>query len=57
MTAKIVEKALDEAVLNRKIDNGLILHTDLGLQYISNEYEEKRENKYEKYSMDLYSKY
>ncbi|WP_438734460.1 IS3 family transposase [Enterococcus sp. AZ128] len=41
MTTDIVEKALDEAVLNRNSDNGLILHTDLGSQYTSNEYEEK----------------
>lgn len=41
MTTEIVEKALDDAVLNRKIGNDLILHTDLGSQYTSNEYEEK----------------
>lgn len=41
MTTEIVEKALDDAILNRKIDNGLILYTDLGSQYTSNEYEEK----------------
>ena len=41
MTTEIVEKALGEALLNRNIDNGLILHTDLGSQYTSNEYEEK----------------
>lgn len=39
MTTKIVEKALDEAILNRTIGYGLILHTDLGSQYTSNEYE------------------
>lgn len=39
-TTDIVAKALDEAILNRKVDNGLILHTDLGSQYTSNEYEE-----------------
>lgn len=41
MTTEIVEKALDDAVLNRNIGNDLILHTDLGSQYTSNEYEEK----------------
>lgn len=41
MTTEIVEKALDEAILNRNICNGLILHTDLGAQYTSNKYEEK----------------
>lgn len=41
MTTEIVEKALDDAVLNRNIAYGLILHTDLGSQYTSNEYEEK----------------
>lgn len=41
MTTEIVDKALDEAILNRNICNGLILYTDLGAQYTSNEYEEK----------------
>nr|WP_270659908.1 IS3 family transposase [Enterococcus thailandicus] len=41
MTTEIVEKALDDAVLNRNIGDGLILYTDLGSQYTSNEYEEK----------------
>lgn len=41
MTTEIVEKALDEVILNRNIENGLILHTDLGSQYTSNEYGEK----------------
>lgn len=41
MTTEIVEKALDEAILNRAIEHGLILHTDLGSQYTSNDYEEK----------------
>ncbi len=41
MTTEIVEKALDDAILNRTIGNSLILHTDLGSQYTSNEYEEK----------------
>lgn len=41
MTTEIVEKALDEAILNRRIENELILHTDLGSQYTSNEYEKK----------------
>lgn len=41
MTTEIVEKALDDAILNRTIEDGLILHTDLGSQYTSNEYEEK----------------
>lgn len=40
MTTEIVEKALDEAVLSRSICSGLILHTDLGAQHTSNEYEE-----------------
>lgn len=43
MTTEIVEKAFDDAILNRNIENGLILHTDLGSQYTSNEYEEKLE--------------
>lgn len=41
MTTEIVEKALNDALLNRTIGKGLILHTDLGSQYTSNEYEEK----------------
>lgn len=41
MTTEIVEKALDDAILNRNIGNELILHTDLGSQYTSNEYETK----------------
>lgn len=41
MTTEIVEKALDDAILNQNIRNGLILHTDLGSQYTSTEYEEK----------------
>lgn len=41
MTTEIVEKTLDDAVLNRNIGNDLTLHTDLGSQYTSNEYEEK----------------
>ncbi|HHX0197446.1 TPA: transposase [Enterococcus faecalis] len=40
MTTDIVEKALEDAVSNRNVGNGLILHTDLGSQYTSNEYEE-----------------
>lgn len=41
MTTEIVEKALDDAILNRTIGDSLIFHTDLGSQYTSNEYEEK----------------
>lgn len=41
MTTVIVEKALEDAVSNRNVENGLILHTDLGSQYTSNEYEER----------------
>jgi len=41
MTTEIVEKALGDAILNRNIKDKLILHTDLGSQYTSNEYEEK----------------
>lgn len=44
MTTEIVEKALDDAILNRNIGEGLVLHTDLGSQYTSNEYEEKLKN-------------
>ncbi len=44
MTTKIVEKALDDALLNRTIGDRLIFHTDLGSQYTSNEYEEKLKN-------------
>lgn len=41
MTTEIVEKTLEDAFLNRKISSGLILHTDLGSQYTSSEYETK----------------
>ncbi len=41
MTTVIVEKALEDAVSNRNVENGLILHTDLGSQYTSNQYEER----------------
>ena len=41
MTTAIVEKALENVVSNRNVGNRLILHTDLGSQYTSNE-DEKR---------------
>ncbi|HDT8866005.1 TPA: DDE-type integrase/transposase/recombinase [Listeria monocytogenes] len=41
MQTSIVLKALDDAFSKRKIENGLILHTDLGSQYTSIDYETK----------------
>ncbi|OJG40579.1 IS3 family transposase [Enterococcus gilvus] len=41
MTTAIVEKALEDAVSNRNVVNGQILHTNLGSQYKSNEYEKR----------------
>lgn len=41
MHTSIVLKALDDALSKRKIETGLILHTDLGAQYTSIDYEIK----------------
>ncbi|MBW9323970.1 DDE-type integrase/transposase/recombinase [Enterococcus casseliflavus] len=41
MTIAIVEKALEDAVSNRNVVTGVILHTDLGSDYTSNEYEKR----------------
>ncbi|WP_257644684.1 IS3 family transposase [Listeria monocytogenes] len=41
MQTSIVLKALDDAFSKRKIEKGLILHTDLGSQYTSIDYETK----------------
>ena len=43
METKIVIKALEDAVLNRKLSTNCILHTDLGSQYTSSEYERNLE--------------
>lgn len=40
MTTEIVVEALKNAMKGRKIEEGLILHTDLGSQYTSKEFEE-----------------
>ena len=39
MTADIVVEAFKRAKTNRKIENEMIFHSDLGSQYTSNEYE------------------
>ena len=39
MTAKIVIDAFKKAKTNRKMEEGIIFHSDLGSQYTSNEYE------------------
>lgn len=41
MQASIVIKALNDALSKRKIEKGLVLHTDLGAQYTSIDYETK----------------
>lgn len=41
MTTAIVEKALEDTVSNRNVENGLILNTVLGSQYARDEYEER----------------
>ena len=46
MTAKIVVDAFKKAKTNRKMEEGIIFHSDLGSQYTSNEYENLlKENK------------
>ena len=46
MTADIVVDAFKKAKTNRKIENEMIFHSDLGSQYTSNEYENlSKENK------------
>ena len=46
MTADIVVDAFKKAKINRKIENEMIFHSDLGSQYTSNEYENLlKENK------------
>lgn len=46
MTADIVVDAFKKATTNRKIENEMIFHSDLGSQYTSNEYENLlKENK------------
>lgn len=44
METAIVINALEDAVLNRKLPTNCILHTDLGSQYTSAEYEKRLEN-------------
>lgn len=39
ITAQLVIDAFEKAQKGRKIENGLIFHSDLGSQYTSNEYE------------------
>ena len=39
MTAQLVIDAFEKAQKERKIENGMIFHSDLGSQYTSNEYE------------------
>ena len=39
MTANLVIKALNNAVCNRGVEEGMIFHSDLGSQYTSNDYE------------------
>ncbi|MDT2464407.1 DDE-type integrase/transposase/recombinase [Enterococcus avium] len=41
ITTEIFEETLDEAILNQMVEDGLILHNDLGSQYTSNKYEAK----------------
>lgn len=41
MTAELAVEALNNAILTQGTDKGLIVHTDLGSQYISNEFENK----------------
>ena len=40
MTANLVIQALNNAICNRGIEEGMIFHSDLGSQYTSNDYEE-----------------
>ena len=40
MTANLVIQALNNAICNRGIEQGMIFHSDLGSQYTSNDYEE-----------------
>ena len=44
METEIVIKALEDAILSRKLPTNCILHTDLGSQYTSAEYERKLES-------------
>ena len=39
MTAQLVIDAFEKAQEERKVENGMIFHSDLGSQYTSNEYE------------------
>lgn len=45
MTTELVLKALDNACINQKPEPGLILHTDLGSQYTSDEFEKRIQDK------------
>lgn len=50
MTAQLVIDAFEKAQEERKVENGMIFHSDLGSQYTSNEYENLLLNKNVKHS-------
>ena len=50
MTAQLIIDAFEKAQEERKVENGMIFHSDLGSQYTSNEYENLLLNKNVKHS-------